>query len=83
MHMILCDILLASIDRRVNAQVADSVVVSIFRYVDDYLVVLPTLISTDFENIVGMISSVFTTESHGLTFTHERSRETTASNFEI
>ena len=69
---ILCDIFLASVDRSVNARLADSEVISIFRYVDDYLVVLPDLSSPDFDNIVGMITSVFTFESRGLTFTCER-----------
>ncbi|XP_077534565.1 uncharacterized protein LOC144146494 [Haemaphysalis longicornis] len=48
----LCDIFLASIDRRVAEEISDLSVVKTYRYVDDYLVFLNTSGVTDLNSVI-------------------------------
>ncbi|KAH7938980.1 hypothetical protein HPB52_003324 [Rhipicephalus sanguineus] len=64
------DLLLAHYDRKLQDQLASKGSIKIFRYVDDFLVLLPAKLE-DAPAEVERIFSAFETTFHGLTFTKE------------
>ncbi|XP_077519759.1 uncharacterized protein LOC144129451 [Amblyomma americanum] len=69
---VLCEIFLASFDRRIEASLKETGIARIFRYVDDYLILLnvPTHCAAD--TLINQTLTAFGSLSRGLKFTHER-----------
>lgn len=69
---VLCDIFLAKIDKTISENLDSSLVTKVFRYVDDYLVMINRPEGNSGDIVVNSVLDVFTRHSGGLKFTHER-----------
>ncbi|XP_064469727.1 uncharacterized protein LOC135384457 [Ornithodoros turicata] len=68
---VLCDIFLSEVDRGVRSVLDDGSVLSICRYVDDFLVVVGRRADDCYENIVSVVLQHFDCGGKGLSFTSE------------
>lgn len=68
---VLCDIFLAAVGKRIESNMQDPRVVKICRFVDDFLVILKDVQSSEFQDVVHNIIQVFTSNGSGLNFTWE------------
>lgn len=72
---VLCDIYLSVFDQRVQQLISGEHVVRIFRYVDDYLVILHVSENDNLNCAIDRVLNIFQSASGGLTFTHELARD--------
>ncbi|CAN7997046.1 unnamed protein product, partial [Ixodes hexagonus] len=68
---VLCNIFLANVDRDLNGVLNADNVLKVFRYVDDFLVLLKTNTSVTHLNMVQSVLADFRQHGKGLLFTHE------------
>nr|XP_037287876.1 uncharacterized protein LOC119180841 [Rhipicephalus microplus] len=68
---VLCNIFLSSIDRDLESTFDKGTVLQIFRYVDDFLVVLAADFNLTYDNTVQSVLCYFKNLGKGLSFTHE------------
>ncbi|XP_065288624.1 uncharacterized protein [Dermacentor albipictus] len=68
---ILCDIFLAKVDRFLDRSFLGGFVLKVFRYVDDFLVLLKKQTAFTYLSTVGEVLNAFDKHALGLNFTHE------------
>lgn len=72
---LLSDIFLSTLDKRIQASLYNASVLKVFRYVDDYLVVMNATEARDRGIVVDDIIDIFVCNAFGMKFTHELPQE--------